>query len=173
MTAPNESDFATLASRETGRILRFERHLSHPIDAVWAALTDSAELPKWFAPADIELRVGGRANIRFEGGNDIVDGRVIAVEPPRLLEYGWLENGRDRGSVRWELTPAPGGTQLVLLHSFPPSEPETLDFAGGWHDLLDSLAALLDGVERQYDGERWKQLKAEYERRNGPVPPLP
>jgi uncharacterized protein YndB with AHSA1/START domain len=164
--------FGSITTTPGGRVLRFERHLGHPIEAVWAALTDSTELPKWFAPADIELRVGGRANIRFEGGNDTVDGRVIAVDPPRLLEYGWFENGRDRGSVRWELTPEQGGTRLLLLHTFPLAEPETLDFAGGWHDLLDSLEAMLSGVERPADESHWLELKAEYEARLGPVPPV-
>jgi uncharacterized protein YndB with AHSA1/START domain len=171
MSALLPGDYGTLTPVQGGRVLRFERNLLHPIDAVWAALADSAELAKWLAPTDIELHVGGRANIRFEGG-DAVDGRVLAVDPPRLLEYGWLENGRDRGTVRWELTAEAGGTRLVLLHTFPLSEPETLDFAGGWHDLLDSLEAMLNGVPRPADESHWLELKAEYEARLGPVPPV-
>jgi len=53
--------------------------------------------------------------------NDAVPaGPVTAAEPPRLLEYDWLHDGRPAGRVRWEITADPlAGTRLVLTQTVP------------------------------------------------------
>ena len=46
--------------------LRFERHLKHPVEKVWAALTDPERRAEWLDPGTIELRPGGRAELTFD-----------------------------------------------------------------------------------------------------------
>lgn len=46
--------------------LRFERRLKHPVEKVWAALTDPERRAEWLAPGTIELRPGGRAELTFD-----------------------------------------------------------------------------------------------------------
>ena len=127
-------------------MLRFVRFYSYPISWVWAALTESDRLVEWLAPGEIELRPGGRALLRFTNGGTVIDSTVIAVDPPRLLEYGWTAETGDFGSVRWELSPVDGGTRLVLTHTVPESAsafgPSAL---AGWQTHLDQLTVVLDG----------------------------
>ena len=55
--------------------LNFERTLKAPVSRVWAALTEAARIPEWYAPGDefrIEVlewdcRVGGRYRVTRRG----------------------------------------------------------------------------------------------------------
>jgi uncharacterized protein YndB with AHSA1/START domain len=141
--------------------LRFERQLSQPVEQVWTALTDPAQLAQWLAPGEIELTLGGRVYLAFTDGDGVIDGRVTAFAPPRLLEFTWTEKGDDRGIVRWELTGEDGGTRLVLTHTIPAAARDFgLPALAGWHSLLDRLAALLDG--RPFAPDRWQELHDQY-----------
>jgi hypothetical protein len=41
-----------LEKKEGKDVLRFERHLAHPIERVWAALTEPGELVGWWGEAE-------------------------------------------------------------------------------------------------------------------------
>ena len=68
-------------------------------DAVFRALTDPAELPRWWGTPELyqthdwkmDLRPGGKwsCQARSAEGPGEVRGEVLAVDPPRLLEYTW------------------------------------------------------------------------------------
>ena len=135
---------------------------------IWAALTESDRLVEWLAPGEIELRPGGRALLRFTNGGSVIDSTMTAVEPPRLLEYGWTAEAGDFGSVRWELFPEDGGTRLVLTHTVPESAssfgPSAL---AGWHTHLEQLVAVLDGNPIPWSRDRWQALYDQYERTLG------
>jgi uncharacterized protein YndB with AHSA1/START domain len=128
-------------------------------------LTDSDRLVEWLAPGEIELRPGGRAVLRFTNSGNVIESTVTAVEPPRLLEYGWTAEDGDFGSVRWELSPAEGGTRLVLMHTVPESAssfgPSAL---AGWQTHLEQLAAVMDGSPIPWSLDRWQVLHEQYER---------
>ena len=105
---------------------RIERELvlSVPVERVWAALTDPAELAKWFGDgAEIDLRPGGAALLTF--GDERCPMVVVAVEPMRRFAYYWqpgmsheaevpLDN---RTLVEFTLEPAGAGTRLTLVES--------------------------------------------------------
>lgn len=123
--------------------LVFTQVFPHPPEAVWAALTDPAELPAW-APYTASRHLGrtGPATLTMIDTPDgpEMDGTVTVAEPPEVLEHAW---GLDR--LRWELTSVPAGTELVLSH--------TLDDAGllatiaaGWHLCLLVAERFLDGT---------------------------
>ena len=128
----------------------FTRTLAHPIDAVWSALTDPAQLAQW-APftADRDLATPGSATLSMIDTNDAGDHQetadlpasVTICEPPSLLEYTWGDD-----VLRWELTPSTDdqGTELTLRHTL--SQPR-MDSAvtAGWHICLDVADALLAG----------------------------
>lgn len=42
-------------------ILTFERRLPHPIERVWAAITDPAERGQWMGATSIDAREAGRS----------------------------------------------------------------------------------------------------------------
>ena len=100
--------FGTLL--ESG-VVRFERLLPGPIERVWADLTEPEKRARWLAGGEMELRVGGRVELRFrhadlspvaaptperfaeraEGSS--VPGTVTACDPPRRLAFTWAEGG--------------------------------------------------------------------------------
>ena len=156
------SRYGTVHTLADGYQLRFERHLRHPVEKVWTALTTPAQLAQWLAPGEMELTFGGRVHLAFTDGNSVIDGRVTAIAPPRLLEFTWTDKGNDLGFVRWELIAEDGGTRLVLTHNLPEAgRAFGLPALAGWHSLLGQLAALLDGLPMS---ERWHELHDHYAR---------
>ncbi len=83
----DRSRYGTVPKRADGYQLRFERHLRHPVEKVWSALTTPGQLAQWLAPGEIELSLGGRVSLAFTDGDSVIDGRVSAIAPPRLLEF--------------------------------------------------------------------------------------
>ncbi len=161
----DRSRYGTVHKRAGGYQLRFERHLRHPVEKVWAALTSPAQLAQWLAPGEIELTLDGRVYLAFTDGDSVIDGRVTAFAPPRLLEFTWTDKDDDLGFVRWELIAEDGGARLVLTHHLPESaRPFGFPALAGWHSLLDRLAALLDGQPMSGAGNRWHELHDHYAR---------
>jgi deazaflavin-dependent oxidoreductase (nitroreductase family) len=142
----------TLHTAAATTVVRFERHLGHPIGKVWGALTQPDQLQQWLAsPAEIELRVGGQ--VHLVPGQLVVDSTVTALDPPHLLEYGWHDRAGDDVTVRWELAARDGGTRLVVTETFPTARAAADQVSGGpaelaaWHLVLDRLEAALDGQQ--------------------------
>jgi len=129
----------------------FRRVLRHPIEDVWAALTDPKQVAVWFlAKVHREDAPGGVLSMEHPNGVRAT-GRVVEWRPPRVYEYEWnlppgpnLPAG-ETSIVRWELTSVPDGTLLVLHHRRL-SRPTAEVFARGLSNFLDRLAAQLDGT---------------------------
>jgi uncharacterized protein YndB with AHSA1/START domain len=159
----------TLDTRDGRHVMRYERRLAHPIDRVWAALTQPSELRGWLADADIELVEGGRVQLRWlntddEGNRAVADGTVTALDPPRLLELDTHPHGR----LRWVLREDGGGTALTFTASVPAPNAGVDLARAGWHIHLEHLADALDGRPvdwRAWDAEhrpRWAEIHERY-----------
>ena len=173
----NEYGVAT----ESGTV-RFERVLPGPIERVWSYLTDSEKRGRWLASGPMELRVGGRVELkfhhaelsakheptperykRFDGPHTSV-GRITRCEPPRLLSFTWGGNHED-SEVTFELTPREGEVILVLTHRRLRDKAEMANVASGWHAHLRVLADNLKGAE---PGPFWSvldEVEGEYQKR--------
>jgi uncharacterized protein YndB with AHSA1/START domain len=159
----DRSRYGTVYERADGYQLRFERHLRHPVEKVWAALTDPAQLAQWLAPGEFEPTLAGRVYLAFTDGAGVIDGQVTEIAPPRLLEFTWTDNGKDLGFVRWELNAEESGTRLVLTHNVPEAAREFgLPALAGWHSLLEKLATLLNGQPVSVVPDRWQELHDHY-----------
>lgn len=149
--------YATIDGRPA---IRFERRLAHPVEAVWAAVTDPAELAHWFpcAVEIAELRVG--APMRFDFGEGFVlDGEVLEADAPRAFAFRW---GSDR--VRIDLEPDGGGTWLRFAHVLvEEGEDAGAKTAAGWHLCLDALEARLDGMPGDRPEGPSPQWRARYD----------
>jgi uncharacterized protein YndB with AHSA1/START domain len=146
------------------RGIRFERRYDAAPAEVWSALTEPERLGRWLADAELDLRVGGDYVLRFsdEDEGQITRGRVLALEPERLLELTWLYPGENDTVVRFELRPDGDGTILVLDHRGLPAAAAP-GYGGGWHAHLDALEAHLGaGGEPDWWG-RYKELAPLYE----------
>jgi uncharacterized protein YndB with AHSA1/START domain len=122
------------------------RELGHPVNRVWAALTEPGQLSQW-APFRPDRNLASTGDVLLtmpDGGDGSEDlqtpGTVLESDPPRLLVFRWGDD-----LLRWELNPTEDGTTLVLRHSFD-DEGMTSALAAGWHICLDVADALMKGV---------------------------
>lgn len=148
---------ATLLKAGGRPVLRFERHLPKPIDAVWRAVTDPSEVRAWF-PTRIEIdgwAVGARLTHHFDQHDiDPLPGTVLEWDPPHRVSFTWGED-----TISFELTPgAGGGTTFVLTEELSASH--AARNAAGWDACLDRLEL---GVERQSWRDRFDRYVAEFE----------
>jgi uncharacterized protein YndB with AHSA1/START domain len=137
---------------------RIERtlDLAHSPERVWAAITTAEGLGTWFGnSAEIDLTVGGRAELTWDGGHRATL-TVERLEPPRVFGYTWALSGLDaddprRTYVEFTLTPAGAGTTLTMVETGFAQLPDDLhakefaDHTGGWTNELGELVAYLDG----------------------------
>lgn len=133
-------------------VLRIERRLKHPPERVWRAITEPAELSRWypFPASAVEPRVGGR--IRFElGPAGTVEAVVTEAEAPRVFAFRFpagevVPGGREGDNViHIELRPeADDGCLLIFTHTFV-DLPAAASYAAGWRTCLDALELVVDG----------------------------
>lgn len=142
------------------------RHLRHPRERVWDALTNPAQLREW-APFDTDTNLGAagtRAVLTTVGAPSphVTETTVTRADAPVVLEYKW--GGFD---MRWQLEPAEGGTRLTLWTAI--DRRYIAMGAAGWHVCLDVMDHLLGGspVGRIVGPDAmkfagWQRLHAEY-----------
>ena len=159
------------------RRIRFERHLRHPIERVWRALTDPREIEAWLARAEVDLRPEGRVHLewlntdehgkRYEGAE--LTAAITRLEPPRLIEY----EGEGHGRLTWELEPVAGETVLTFTCVVELTDEQTRENRSGWHIHLDFLEDWLDDDTRvdwpRWPRERWQAINDRYEASMRPI----
>lgn len=143
-----------------------EIDIAAPPERVFRALTDSAELMRWFNDTscpvkfwEIDARVGGRYRYTTEKGSVVVNGisefechgEILEFDPPRLLVYTWLGNWHAdkalRTVVRWDLTAAGTGTHVKMTHSGLAKEAAAReDYRKGWPALVAALKRLAESA---------------------------
>ncbi|MFP2904480.1 SRPBCC domain-containing protein [Pyxidicoccus sp. 3LFB2] len=132
---------------------RLERVLPGSLEHVWRYLTEPQLLAEWLAVSRIDLREGGRVELRplrTEGteqrpSGSTVRGVVTRFEPPRLLSFTWGDESTPHSEVTLELTPQGQRVRLTVTHWRAPLQ-ASASASGGSDGLLEALAALLDGA---------------------------
>jgi uncharacterized protein YndB with AHSA1/START domain len=140
-----------------GDAIERELTLQAPIERVWRAITDPAEVSKWFGvEAEIDLTPGG--DVAFGWSQGRFRARVEAVEPPRRFAYRWCldsDTPVDEGPttlVEFTLRPEGEGTRLRLVESGFASLPEDgrarhlADNTKGWEEELGELRTYVEGA---------------------------
>jgi len=125
-------------------MVRFERTIHAPAEAIWPVLTDAARLPGWYGEGRIEGRVGGA--VRLMGGH--IRGVVTQWRPTKKLSYTWnvFAPGQDESEFPESyLTLELDGGALVLTH-LPVLEAFVKLNAMGWHTFLDMVDAAARGA---------------------------
>ncbi|MFE5322546.1 SRPBCC family protein [Paenibacillus sp. NPDC056579] len=148
---------AEILRQGSGGTARFERHLKHPVDSVWAYLTENDKLASWFPELRVDsLREGGV--ILFDMQNGTYETMTILdMVPHAVLEYTW-----DKDKVRFELSPEQDGTRLVLIETISEWTDHTPRDLAGWHVCLDVIEALLDGRTIESRKDRWNIWYKQY-----------
>jgi len=141
-----------------------EIEIAAPPDRVFQALTDAAQLKRWFTSPEcpvkfweMDPRLGGRYRYATEKGSTVVNnvsefachGEILEYDPPRVLVYTWFGNWHDDPTrstiVRWELTAKSGGTHVRVTHSGLSAMPVARkDYSGGWPGVVEMLKKFVE-----------------------------
>lgn len=154
------------AYNSTTRTLTVRRTFTASIDDVWAGITESDRLARWYGTWTGDPSTGSvMVTMNAEASEfEPVRHDIIACEPPRLLS---VEAGDDAGSwhLSFELFSRDSGTELVL--SQRDLGPDRVgDIGPGWEWYLDRLVAAFAGTEPPtlHDFEvDYMAMKAAYE----------
>ena len=131
-----------------------------PIERVFRAWTDPAQLVEWFGPhgmtnthCELDLRVGGAWRLQGEGlgTRRAVSGEYLEVEPPRCLVFTWAWHERgDFAAPREHETvltlvfkPVGDRTEMTLTHGPFRDRTGVDNHHHGWTGSFDKLEALL------------------------------
>jgi len=161
--------------------LRIERRLPGSIEEVWTYLTDSTKRGKWLAPGEMELKVGGRVELKFQHADlsphvesppekykdlengDTVHGRITQLDPPHLLSFTWGE-ASDSSEVTFQLKAEGADVLLTVTQRRLSDRGEMCNVASGWHTHLDILLDNLHGRTPRGFWSAHSEVQQEYER---------
>jgi uncharacterized protein YndB with AHSA1/START domain len=141
-----------------------EIFIAAPPERVYRALIEREQALQWGSSTEFLLtkwemdpRIGGAwtfvAKQRSGSGkykHDLVHhGEITEFDPPRVLAYTWLaswhSNPLHQTTVRWELLPVSGGTQVKVTHSgLAPMPDDCKGYAQGWPGLVARIKAFVE-----------------------------
>ena len=137
-----------------------EIEIAAPPERVFRALIERDQAMRWGSNDKFEMiswemdaRPGGKWRfVSKEIGEKhplgiaefIHNGEILEMDPPRVLAYTWFTNWHEDPAhptvVRWELTPARGGTRVKVTHSGLGTMPAACKgYSEGWPGLLQAL----------------------------------
>ncbi|MGP3971372.1 SRPBCC family protein [Streptomyces sp. 6N223] len=120
--------------------LRFERTYAHPVERVWAAVSEPDELAHWFPQrVEIEPRKGGSITFFDDTVLDFT-GTVLRYDPPRGLSFSW---GGDE--MHFDLTPREDGGCTLTMINVLEARDTAARTAAGWTVCLGELNKRLAG----------------------------
>jgi uncharacterized protein YndB with AHSA1/START domain len=127
----------------------YEELLPHPIEAVWAQLTDPTAISDWLMPTDdFRADVGCRFRMRATCSSSAkpsptgwVEAEVLELEPPNRMVWSWSHNdGNPPSTVTFELVPENAGTLLRLRHVGELGAGDAGSMRDGWPGRIIALA---------------------------------
>ena len=151
-----------------------EVFIAAPPERVFQAITDPAQLSKWWGENGLyritertaDVRPGGKwssAGVGADGTKFSVDGEYLEVDPPRRLVHTWNANygGPRKTVVYWDLTAQPVhglhpsgprkagmGTLVKLRHEGFGGDPQSAAGHGeGWKRVMGWLVAFVENDE--------------------------
>lgn len=133
-------DLGSYIEHEGRPAVRFERTYPHPIERVWAAVSEPDQLAAWFpSRVRLEPREGGTIGFSFDPHLDPSEGVILAYDPPRRLAFTW-----EGDELHLELTPTDGGCTFTLTNVLGAADTAARN-AAGWTVCLAELDKHLTG----------------------------
>jgi uncharacterized protein YndB with AHSA1/START domain len=153
-----------VTAQPNGLTLHMTRALRAPSSVVFRALTQPAELAKWWGPSgftapsvEVDLRVGGGYRIAMqppEGDVFYLSGEFREVDPPARLAYTFRWEDPDPDDVETVVTLSlqdrGESTELVFTQGAFATEGRRALHDEGWTESFDRLEELIsDGASDQ------------------------
>ena len=133
-------------TRERVLVARVSRAIDAPRERVWAVVAD----PMRYLPAtefQAEWREGGSMHWTsdLEGRHLVVDGTILRLEAPRLLEYRYTNPlSKTAHVVTIELSSEDAGTRIAVSEDGHATARELAHGEGAWRLMLSNIAAQLE-----------------------------
>jgi uncharacterized protein YndB with AHSA1/START domain len=139
----------------TDLVARASAAVDAPINKVWDALVDPVQIKQYMFGADVasDWRKGGPITWRGEWNGKAYEdkGVILAIEPPRRLEYshysplsGQPDVPDSYHTVTIELSERYGGTLVSLSQDNNPTEEARGHSEQNWQTMLEGLKKLLE-----------------------------
>jgi uncharacterized protein YndB with AHSA1/START domain len=146
-----DSPLGTVTRDGDRDVVEFRRTYPDPPETVWATLTESDRLARWYGSFTGDARPGGTVQLTLtsaeDGGGPPTPVRIEECEANRRLRVLVEEGDGEAWEISVDLTPAPDGTVLDVRQALPPSFPYSASDVGpGWHWYVDRLGAELAGT---------------------------
>ena len=143
----------TLETIDGRPALRFERRLAPSVERVWRAVSEPAELDRWFPAAADWTPATGET---FDAYG--MTGEVTEVDPPRRL--AWTFAGEH---YSFDLIPRDEGCLLIFTHVFD-DRARAAQTAAGWDSYLARLDAHLTGgyLSEEEAHATWEDVHERY-----------
>lgn len=129
--------------------VQFEELLPHPIDVVWAELTDRLAISDWLMPTDdFRPTVGCRFRMKPMSLARWVEAEVLEMESPRRMVWSWSADEENPPSkVTFMLSRVGDATRFRLRHvgEFDPVVAGM--FRDGWPGRIKALADVIGRAE--------------------------
>ena len=155
-------------------VIHAEIFIAAPPERVFEAITDPAQMPRWWGQEGLyrttqwkaDLRPGGKwssTGVSADGKPFGVEGEYLEVNPPRRLVHTWIASwtGSLKTVVHWELEAqnvdgrpsnaakkSGAGTLLKLRHEgFASTSGAADNHANGWKRVMGWLTAYVERGE--------------------------
>lgn len=134
--------------------------LDVPVDKVWNALSQEAELKKWYFPVQDYAFEEGKEFSFYESDDShlfLHRCKFISIIPQRLIEYTWEHPSHSKGIsiLKWETEPQDEKTLVRLTHSGIENFADggaafsKTNYEMGWNAIVKTtLRNYLYGIER-------------------------
>lgn len=133
-----------------------------PQERVWEAITTPEFTARYYYGSTLQtdLTVGSPFTYHMADGSPIVEGEVVASDPPHRLVHTyhslWPPMNEDAPTkVTWELAAMPGGvTKVTVVHEEFAGETATYQGlqSGGWAWILSNMKTVLETGESMPQG---------------------
>jgi uncharacterized protein YndB with AHSA1/START domain len=132
-----------------------ERHVNHPIQKVWKAISTGEHISNWWSKADFKPEPGYTYTLQWDPRPDWdgkLWGTVLEAEEPYKLVYTFYTRKMGNNppmTVTWELKEQGDGTLITLIHDgfdklTEDMENQWLSVNGGWNLYTSHLVEFLD-----------------------------
>ena len=150
---------ATIVNAEKGYLAQFDRLFNHPIEKVWAVLTENDKLKIWMSHLEIvDLKKDGLIKFHHNDGSDRYEEmKITDFVDSAVLEFEW---GAD--IVRFELQTLGDGCLFILKEFISELTDHTPKDLAGWHVCLNMFEAVLENKTLGHPENEWEKWFEEY-----------